>query len=183
MAIKTIRSILDEVQDQELHDKLLNLYAKHELALQAMPASTKYHQNWKGGLYDHVLQVMIIALDFYEKRKRDFKMKITRDDVILVTFLHDLDKLTKYVPNKKASIPGEHPFTWNYNSESVNAIAKVISYLIPYEIVLNDKHLNALTFSHGGWSKDRGVMNPLATVLHCADLWSTNILTDTARAI
>ena len=176
--MKTIRSILSEVKSDELKEKLLTIYDAIEDRLKAMPASTKYHQNWKGGLYDHTCQVMTIALDFYEKRKRDFMMKINRDDVILTTFLHDFDKLDKYAVNPKADEKGEHPFIWNYKKEAINSIAQIIHYLVPYNLQLKEKHLNALTFSHGGWTRDRGQMNALATVLHCADLWSTRILTN-----
>ena len=98
-----------------------------------------------------------------------------------MTFLHDFDKLDKYAPNKKAAEPGQCPFAWNYDQTDMNPIAKTVNYLIPYGIILKDKHLNALTFSHGGWARDKGVMNALATVLHAADLWSTNVLTKTGR--
>lgn len=155
---------------------MLKLYGNVENRLKTMPASTKYHQSWKGGLYDHILQVMTIALEFYEKRKRDFMMKIDIDDIILVTFLHDFDKLDKYVENPRALEPGENPFIWNYDKIDVNEKAQILNYLIPYGISLTDQQLNAISYSHGGWSREKGRMGILATILHCADLWSTNIL-------
>jgi hypothetical protein len=55
-----------------------------------------------------------------------------------------------------------------------------------FGIWLTDEHLHAVSCHHGGWASllssvhtfVRGPLSPLATIVHCADLCSANILGD-----
>lgn len=131
-----------------------------------MPASIKYHHTQRGGLYTHTLEVMEHGIALFNTFNESAKnVDISLDDVILTTFAHDLDKINKYVDHGNR-------FLWNYGRIDVNDTADVVNILSRYGIYLNDIQLNALTFSHGGWSVDRGKMKPLATIVHCADILS-----------
>lgn len=165
-----IRDFIEEIKDEELKKKLLVLWASFEERFREMPASVKFHHNYRGGLYDHTKEVIEIALRLYDAFKDS--LDLNRDDVILVAFAHDLDKIDKYVKNKKRFGYNKHEFVWNEARANTNDTAEVVNTLGKYGIHLNGSQLNSFTFCHGGWSVDRGKMGPLATLVHCADILS-----------
>ena len=165
-----IKDFLEEIKDKDLRKKLLNLWASLEERFREMPASVKFHHSYRGGLYDHTKEVLEIALRLYDAFKDN--LNLNRDDVILIAFVHDLDKIDKYVKNKKRFGRNSHEFVWNETRTDTNDAAEVVNTLGKYSIHLDSNQLNALTFTHGGWSVDRGKMGHLATLIHCADIFS-----------
>lgn len=174
---KQIRDYLEEIKMPALRKNLLKLYDDLEEKLRNNPASIKYHHNYPAGLYVHTLEVMQFALDIFETYKEKFINYFTRDDVILVTFIHDLEKVTKYKKNPSQNTNGFNwtYFLYNYSKLDMNDTAEVVSIIARYNIFLDDIHLNAITLHHGGWSVDKGKMKELAALLHIADLLSCNI--------
>jgi len=165
-----IKDFIEEIKDEELKKKLLILWASLEERFREMPASVRFHHNYRGGLYDHTKEVLEIALRLYGAFKDN--IAVNRDDVILVAFSHDLDKIDKYVKNKKRFGRNSHEFIWNEARANTNDTAEVVNALGKYGIHLDGNQLNSFTFCHGGWSVDRGKMGPLATLIHCADILS-----------
>ena len=95
------------------------------------------------------------------------------DDVILVAYIHDLDKLFRYQRMKQPKNGRE----WEYTDyTSYDSSAKVCQMCAEHGILLTDLHLEALAMHHGGWSDNNNRnMTPLAVILHSADLMSTYI--------
>lgn len=169
-----MRSYLEKIKNKKYRDPILKLYDDIEMAMQNAPASTKYHHNDKGGLFRHTKEVLELSMKLYDMLLGDMrKNAITEDDVIVVAFIHDLEKLVKYRKMKEPKSGQE--FEYNYDKVDINDTAFIVNFVSKYDLPLLDKHLNALTFSHGGWSRDRGTMKPLAVLLHAADLFSTNL--------
>jgi hypothetical protein len=100
------------------------------------------------------------------------------DDVILLTFIHDLDKLERYVVDgevksgeRKGAVKFAHRHDW-----MIDPYAKVVTMLAPYGIFLTDEQNHALAFQAGGWSEfvsSHTDMSKLATLLHAADMLSS----------
>lgn len=159
------------IEDKKLKKNILKLWSDLGCRFSEMPASTKFHHNSRGGLYQHTKEVIQIAFHLYKLFDAFQSKGIKLDDVILIAFVHDLDKIYKYVPNNKDKKGYE--FGWNYNRIDRNDTADIVNTLGRYGIHLTAKQLNALSFSHGGWSVDRkGKMKSLATLIHCADIMS-----------
>jgi 23S rRNA maturation-related 3'-5' exoribonuclease YhaM len=168
-----IQELLETLEDKKLKKKVLNLWASVEANFREMPASVKYHHRYQGGLYIHTKEVIELALKLYETLKDSFDPeRVKRDDVLLMAFAHDLDKIDKYVRNKKKFYSNSTDFVWNEARVDTNDTADVVNLLGQYDINLNNIQLNSLSFSHGGWSVDRGKMTALATIIHCADILS-----------
>jgi len=174
---------LKKITNQKYRNALLKLYADIESTLKAMPAAIRWHHSEEGGLYRHTKEVISIAFNIYNCLRVDLKKRaITENDVILVAFVHDLEKMTKYKknmnyePNRKYEKGyKETEFVFNYNKIGMNDTAQIVRLCARYEIFLSDIHLNAMTYSHGGWSVDKGELTPLATILHAADLISSSL--------
>lgn len=173
---KEIIDYINEIRMPALKQKMLKLYSDYEKKLKENPAAIKYHHAYKGGLYDHTREVIEIALDIYNLYKNRFVHQIKRDDVILVAFAHDLEKTNKYRKNtNQYTLLRGQDFEYNYDKIAMNDTSQVVRILAKYGIELSDDCLNSLTFSHGGWSVDKGKMLSLATVLHMADMLSIAI--------
>ena len=166
-----IPDYLGMIQDKKLRKNILKLWDDLGCRFYEMPASTKYHHNSKCGLYQHTKEVIQVACQLHDSFETFRNQGIKLDDAILIAFAHDLDKIYKYVPNTK-NWPKNQEFVWNTKHVDCNDTADVVNTLGRYGIHLNAKQLNSLTFSHGGFSVDRGKMTPLATLIHCADILS-----------
>ena len=174
-----------ELTDDKYKENLLKLYNDIKNSLQTMPAAIRHHHSEFGGLYRHILEVIKISVCLFENFKNSLqKRNIEKSDVILVSFIHDLEKVNKYKLNKNYD-PSlkytkgykETEFGINYDIISTNDTAKVTQICAKYGIILSDNHINAITYHHGGWSVDAqyATLHPLAAILHSADLISSTL--------
>jgi hypothetical protein len=80
-------------------DALRNIMLENYERMMLAPGSSKNHQAWQGGYIDHVTETMNIACQLFwtfERLKRDIPFLIS--DVLVVMFLHDLEKPWKHLP-------------------------------------------------------------------------------------
>ena len=180
-----IERMLKEIKDESLRGRVLKLYKDITVEFETKPSSVRYHHKDAGGMGRHTKEVMEYALKFYDMSPEIYEC--TRDDVILASFIHDFDKLDRYVPNtdewRKKKF--NQDFMYNEDVIAVNQTAKVVQICAEYGILLSDLVLNGITFHHGGFCSDLSSvypglqsthMKPLAILLHCADLVSSHIL-------
>lgn len=128
--------------------------------------SSSNHQSWEGGYFDHITDIMEYGVSLYELLSKVDKLPFSISDVILVLFLHDIEKPIKYGTSNKLQISNDD-------------IRK--SLIFKYEIELNIEHINALKYIHGegnDYSSSNRVMNPLSAFCHCCDIISARIFFD-----
>ncbi|MBX4190352.1 hypothetical protein KW791_03615, partial [Candidatus Parcubacteria bacterium] len=63
---------------------------------QTVPGSTNNHQAWPGGYWDHVREIMNIAIVNHKGLSELRPLPFSLSDALLVVFLHDLEKPWKY---------------------------------------------------------------------------------------
>jgi hypothetical protein len=175
-----VKDYLKKYLNENLKEKVLLMYDAIQEDFSHWPASIKYHHNYEGGLYKHTQEVIESGLKLYKTFEEDFKKKlITESDIVFVCFIHDLEKLTKYNDNKKFDSENwqanVYEFEFNNNKLDCHDSAKVVNICAKYGIFLSDKQLNAVSYHHGGWTKDGGKMHALAVLLHMSDLMSANV--------
>lgn len=174
--MQTIEAMLGNLSEVNLRrGKYLQLYREIGPMMKQVPASTKYHHCWEGGLHDHTEEVMAGAYGlyflYYSTVAEHTPFSI--DDVIISAFIHDLDKLDKYAKKPDGT------FEYNPNlSFSASPIGKTMNILASHGISLTDIQLNALTYAEGGWSQQARTessskLHPLACLIHMADMAST----------
>lgn len=176
-----VKDYLTKYLNENLKDKVLGLYSEIAEDFQHWPASIKFHHNYQGGLEKHTLEVIECGLKIFKIFEQEFRKKlITESDVVFVCFIHDLEKLTKYVDNKKYDSENwqanVYEFEYNYNKVDSHDSARVVNVCAKHGISLSDKQLNSVSYHHGGWTKDGGKMHALAVLLHMADLMSANVI-------
>ena len=176
-----IRTYLDKYLNENLKEKVIKMYDGIAEEFAYWPASVKFHHNTRGGLQQHTIEVIENGLKIFHAFEDEFKKKlITESDVVFVCFIHDFEKLSKYVDNKKYDSDNwqanVYEFQYDYNKTDCHDSAKVVNICAKSGIALSDKQLNALCYHHGGWTKDAGKMHALAVLLHMADLMSANVM-------
>ncbi|MEB3340037.1 hypothetical protein, partial [Okeania sp.] len=78
--------------DKPNGSKCLQLLEENRQLFQTVRGSTHNHQAWVGGYIDHIQEVMNIAYSFYHHLNGLRTLPFSLSDVLLVTFLHDLEK-------------------------------------------------------------------------------------------
>lgn len=143
------------------------------------PASTKYHMAKQGGLAEHSLNVMNIALDVAKTMGYE-----NRDSIIIVSLLHDLGKTGQfgkplYVDNVlKTGISKAQPYKTN---PELKALPHEITSIVEAfkRIELTEDEQMAICYHNGLYGDFRyeiqGKENELYLILHFADMWASRI--------
>lgn len=135
---------------------------------EAAPGSSRNHQAWPGGYLDHVTDTMYVGklhMSIYQTTEKIDDLPFTLSDVLLVMFLHDVEKPWK----------AEHAKSWvGKKGRHEFRLAKIAEY----GIELGPQHMNALTYVEGegdDYRPDMRVMNELAAFCHVCDVTSARI--------
>lgn len=177
--MKSILYFLRRIQNKELRDKYIELYYAVKEDFTTAPAAVKYHHNWHGGLNTHTEQVMNIAVNLFNKWEDEFNVKL--DDIIIVSFIHDLDKMYRYKLRPLSEKKENKPFyVYKYkNRATYPPEMDVLRILAEHNISLTRQQTEALVWHHGGWSdasKTYKSNSQLAALIHIADLFSARVL-------
>jgi hypothetical protein len=133
------------------------------------------HHTWIGGYYDHIMDVMNIAIVLYERLNSLRPLPFSLSDVLLVLYLHDIEKPWRY-----DLIDGKL-----YNKESMQDREMQNNFRIQklkeYGIKLNPEHENGIKYTEGegkDYSMNGRVMNELACLAHMSDVCSARLWFD-----
>ncbi len=173
----SILSMLNLI-DEPNRSGCVKLYQENIELFKKSHGSVHNHQAWNGGYYDHIEEVMNFGAQLFsiaEKTKRD--LDFTLSDVLLVMFLHDLEKPWKYeingdgvrvVIHELEDKSAQHDFRFNKLAE--------------YGIVLNENQLNGMKYVEGErdyeYSPYERKSNRLAGLCHAADFFSARVFHD-----
>jgi len=148
------------------------ILADNRKLFQAVPGSGHNHQAWPGGYIDHVTEVMNIANQLYGRMDSLRRLPFSISDLLLILFLHDLEKPWKYeiVGGKLQYKPGlkDKAAQQQFRMEKLKE----------YGIILTPNQENGLKYAEGelqDYSKERRVMSPLAAMAHMCDVASARI--------
>ena len=147
----------------------LALWRDNKERFEAAPGSLSKHQTWSGGYIDHVEETMDFAADLFRSMSARRPLGFSLADVVLVLFLHDLEKPFRYV-DPKAEFASD--------DEKKVFIDGIVE---KYGIVLSDDHKNALRYIHGegtDYSRTERLQGPLAAFAHICDVASARIWFD-----
>ena len=149
------------------------------------PASTQYHNSFKGGLLQHSLNVYYCMIGDF-KTQIDF-MEIPQDTLILTALLHDICKIDCYVEStrnikdetgKWITVPYyqyDELLPWGHGQKSVILI-------LQHGVMLNNTEISMIV-NHMGYSESDDPRRvgklfrvcPQSNILHWADSDATNM--------
>lgn len=157
------------------------------------PSSTNFHGNYEGGLLDHSLNVLYLALhnfNFYVNQNPE--LEYLRESVVICSLFHDLCKINTYVTKQKwakdeqdkwkqyTGYAVEDKFPLGHGEKSVYYISKFIKltdaealairwHMGPFETSI---HTNASPWAFAFY---QAIDHPLVRLIHCADMLSIGI--------
>lgn len=160
------------------------------------PSSTKFHSNYQGGLLDHSILVMSVALGLREtmiKMKPELADRLTEESVVISALLHDLCKVGFYIPKDKWKKDENNNWVTyrGYDVEDTFPIGhgeKSVILLQWIGLELTMEEMLAIRYHMGLWSTTvdcgdtsrtyfRAVnMCPLLSIIQNADFMASNML-------
>lgn len=144
------------------------------------PASTRYHENYVGGLVEHSLKVY----NTYMKLKTAFNLNIDDKSIIIMSLLHDVCKTNCYIKSKKNVKVGQNWITEDYflfeDSNPIGHGQKSVILLLQKGLTLSELETFSIVAHMGTYDKsdcfDSTVTyntNDLSIWLHIADFIAT----------
>ena len=157
-------------------DACRRMLMENRTLFETAPGSSHNHQAWPGGYADHVTEIMNIGLRLYETLGSCRPLPFTLSDVLLVLFLHDIEKPWRF------EVAGDGSIRQNEGMRTRAGKAAFREFkLLKYGIDLSPDQRNAFTYVEGEidhYSSERRVMNPLAAFCHLCDVTSARIWFD-----
>lgn len=115
-------------------EKLIEALEKYNFF--EMPASTKFHGNYEGGLIEHSMSVYKLFKQLIDK----FKLELKEDSIIICSILHDVCKANQYIKNGN---------NWVWNSQNSKGHAILSLQRIKQYIKLTDEEEIIIKFHMG----------------------------------
>ncbi len=154
------------------------LWRENQDLSQAAYGGKSKHQAWRGGYIDHLTETMNIAVLLYEPLHLQRTLPFSLSDALMVLFLHDIDKLWRYVEKEGKLI--ERPEMDSKGKRDVFAAEKIKEH----GFTLSPTHQNALQYVEGegdDYHSHERRQQPLAAFVHVCDTLSARVWFDYPR--
>ncbi len=171
----TIDEMLEFV-DEPNRTGCIQLLADNRKLFQTVQGSTHNHQNWTGGYFDHVQEIMNISVVLYNLLNSKRPLSFSLSDLLLVVYLHDVEKPWKYEFDEKGALIHKIGMK-NKEDHQKFRMAK----LAEYNIILTPEQENGMKYAEGelnDYSNLRRTMGPLSCVAHMCDVASARLWFD-----
>ncbi len=170
---------LVEMIDEPYRSACLRILADHTPRMQQASGSSRNHQPWEGGYWDHIRDCMNLASVYYDVDSALRPLPFSKSDALLVMFLHDLEKPWRYEWQDGKKV----------RNEALRSKADKKAFregmLAEYGIELTPPLENAFTYVEGeldDYTNERRVMNELAAFCHAIDCKSARMWFDYPRS-
>jgi len=171
----TIEQMLEKV-DEPNRSACVKILSDNRTLFQTVQGSTHNHHAWVGGYFDHVQEIMSIAVILYERLNLIRSLPFSLSDVLLVTFLHDIEKPWKYEIGSDDELQYIPSMQTKKNHHEFRS-----RKLQEYGIVLTSDQKNGMKYVEGeldDYTNRRRVMGSLAAFCHLCDVTSARIWFD-----
>jgi len=171
----TVEEMLGMVEESNRHACIRILNDNRKL-FQTVQGSTNNHQNWPGGYFDHVQEIMNIAIVLYERLDSIRPLPFSISDLLLVVYFHDIEKPWKYELREDGQL---HHKAAMQNKEEHQRFR--MAKLAEYGVVFTTEQENGMRYAEGelgDYTNRHRVMGPLACVAHMCDVASARLWFD-----
>jgi hypothetical protein len=143
-------------------DQVISGYNHYAKIFEVMKATENKHHNYVGGLKDHTMATLLMAIWYIETSPDSVKMIINKDDLLTSIVFHDFDKLDDFETH-----------------------SDVVEWL--EEIGLSSSDIReGILHSHGGWARQEYNYEPYSMngiIINYVDMISTQVITDKTKTI
>lgn len=175
MAYASVEALVGQI-DNPNGAACARILADHRELFATVQGSTHNHQAWRGGYLDHVAEVMNIAVVLFEQLSTKRPLPFSLSDLLLVVFLHDIEKPWKY----ELGADGQLHHKPEMQGKAAHQQFR-LQMLAKYGIVLTAAHENGLKYAEGeltDYTNKQRMMGPLAALAHMCDVASARLWFD-----
>lgn len=168
--LKAFTELLENnIQDYDLRDVLAWCIDNRYFTA---PASTKYHGNYPGGLFDHSYSVATYLINLTESEKLEWERSISP---IIIGLFHDLCKVDLYCKDVDGYTYNNDTLLKGHGDKSI-MILSTLMRLTEEEVMCIRYHMGAFTDKEE-WGNYTRAINEFPNVLwtHHADMIATHI--------
>lgn len=178
--IEKFNNLMGDIVPPEVKKDLL------EKGFFTAPASTKYHGNYEGGLFDHSYMVARYLKKLTEDCRLDWQ---NPRSPLLVGMFHDLCKIDNYRhPEAGRTLDGHviyDPTSWEYNPNTLFKGHGTKSVMLLSQFyTMTEEEIAAITYHMGAftekeeWRDYTGAVNKYTNVLwtHHADMIASHVM-------
>lgn len=172
MEYHTIEELLDLI-DEPNGSACKHILSDNRKLFQTVQGSTNNHQNWPGGYFDHVQEIMNIATILYDRLSSVRPLPFSLSDLLLVVYLHDVEKPWKYELREDGQLHHKSSMQTKEDHQRFR-----MEKLAEYGIVFTSEQENGIKYAEGelnDYSNRRRIMSPLACVAHMCDVASARL--------
>lgn len=162
--------------DEPNRSACARILADHRALFETVPGSTHNHQAWPGGYLDHVQEIMNIAVVLYDRMSELRPLPFSKSDLLLVVFLHDLEKPWKYELGEDGHLRHKEGLASKEAHQKFR-----MQKLAEYGVALTPEHENGLKYVEGelsDYTNRERKMHPLAALAHMCDVASARLWFD-----
>lgn len=172
MKYQTIEKLLDLI-DEPNGFACRQILSDNRKLFQTVQGSTNNHQNWPGGYFDHVQEIMNIAVILYGRLSSVRPLLFSLSDLLLVVYLHDIEKPWKYELHDDGQLHHKSTMQTKEDHQRFRMVK-----LKEYGVVFTPEQENGMKYAEGelrDYSNRHRVMGPLACVAHMCDVTSARL--------
>lgn len=162
--------------DEPYQTACRRILEEHRLLFQKVQGSTNNHQAWPGGYFDHVQEIMNLAIVQYDVLSKLRELPFSRSDLLIVVFFHDIEKPWKYVLGEDGELYHRPGMETKADHQRFR-----MEKLAEYGIELTPEQENGIAYAEGeisDYSNRERRMGPLAAVAHMCDVASARLWFD-----
>lgn len=152
------------------------ILADHRKLFETVQGSTHNHQAWPGGYIDHVVEIMNVGVVLYGTLGALRPLPFSLSDLLLVVFLHDVEKPWKYELRDDGLLHHKESMQTKEQHQAFR-----LAKMAEYGVVLTADQENGLKYAEGeinDYSNRRRAMGPLAALAHMCDVASARLWFD-----
>ena len=171
----TIEQMLEMI-DEPNRSACTRILTDNRRLFQTVQGSTNNHQDWPGGYFDHVQEIMNIAVVLYERLGFIRPLPFSLSDLLLVVYLHDVEKPWKY----EFRDDGQFHYKATMQNKKDHQRFRMAK-LTEYGVVFTPEQENGMKYIEGelnDYSNRHRVMGPLACAAHMCDVASARLWFD-----
>jgi hypothetical protein len=176
------RGLINLVERREKEIRNFIRFLEEETSWLSSPASTRFHNDFEGGLVSHSISVTENLL----KIKDILAPDIDSESCLIVGLFHDVGKVgyagkPYYIPNPNRQGPGNRVRKYFVNPSVVSMGLAVRSlFLVSQFIRLTEEEAQAIVYHDGQYIEENKIIahreEPLTLLLSYADNWAGSIL-------
>ena len=157
-------------EDLLIDDAVISAMAKKA------PAATNVHNNWKGGLLEHIWSMIQIAEPIIAHYKKRYRPSLSRDKILFGVIMHDLGKIVEYDSDNPA-------FPATPAGILTNHIVLGPAWIYHKSKLIQEMYMDTVAWEDVNWKEETAQLMHLVASHHGQFEWGSPVKPATLEAV